>query len=670
MSLRSQLLLVSLCLLSLPWAGCQYLREMESTLREGQGMAAAATAKALAAALSEREDLLYPVAERLAGAQSDGAWYVPRVGRPLMADGYGEDWQELENIEPLRDPSGTAQLRLGVYQSRLYLLLRVQDSSLRYRTPGLNSAPNGDRVALHCIDSLGASRLYVIATAAPGLVRAAPVRGGADRFADRVRGAWREREGGYTVELQLPLDPHCQRLSVAVVDAGPDGEEVRFESRQAFGDTLPWLVTRVNALDTWLTAFSEAGRRIEIHDSGDLLVGLNESDAAASRPDESEVFWLLRVLYRAMLRGGNTVSTGYDTQGWYTTPYSRSSAILLTAETSIGSVNNTLGKVVIQETTERYLALTDRASTRVFAISAAVLASAFAALLGFATVLSIRIRRLRDAAHSVAGDELSAEDFPRSRARDELGELSRSYGELLEQINDYNRYLRGLARTLSHELRTPIAVVGSSIEHVEQSDLDAEERDEYLARAREGLRRLTRIVSAMSEASRIEESLINAPMESLALNPLLAQLRDAYATTFPGMSFALSGVGNALEVRGNGDLIAQALDKLVDNAVSFAPTGSTIELTLAGEEEHATVTVANLGPPLPETLRSRLFEPMVSMRDGESKSDGDSHLGLGLFITRAIAEAHGGELLAENLRSGDGAVFTLRLPLSERSAAS
>ena len=104
------------------------------------------------------------------------------------------------------------------------------------------------------------------------------------------------------------------------------------------------------------------------------------------------------------------------------------------------------------------------------------------------------------------------------------------------------------------------------------------------------------------------------------------------------------------------DLAAQLLDKLVANAVDFSSPGQAVRISLSVENGVAELGVENQGPPLPEEMRGKLFESMVSVR-GERAREGQSgepHLGLGLYVARLIAEFHGGTIAARNLASGGG----------------
>lgn len=98
------------------------------------------------------------------------------------------------------------------------------------------------------------------------------------------------------------------------------------------------------------------------------------------------------------------------------------------------------------------------------------------------------------------------------------------------------------------------------------------------------------------------------------------------------------------------------LDKLVDNAVDFSGDGETISIDLAAGDDLLTMSVTNPGPPLPERMRSQLFDSMVSMRSGKDSR----HLGLGLYVAKLIAEGHGGSISAHN--TDEGVCFSVSIP--------
>jgi len=248
--------------------------------------------------------------------------------------------------------------------------------------------------------------------------------------------------------------------------------------------------------------------------------------------------------------------------------------------------------------------------------------------------------------------------FPETTARDELGDVARSFATLLGRLDEYTQYLRTLAGKLSHEIRTPLTIVRSSLDNLESEQVPPAARA-YLDRARQGSERLGAIVLAMGAATRVEESIGSADRVRFDLVPVLGAAVAAYRAAFPARTFQFECAAESLGLTGAPDLVVQMLDKLIDNAVDFSPAGSLVTVRLREENGAAVMEVDNLGPALPLHLEGRVFESLWQSRPG---SDGHPHLGLGLYIVRLIAEFHGGEASARNLPDGGGVRLAVRLP--------
>ena len=680
MNLRRQLLLISLLLLSLPWAGCQFIREMEGALRQGQEQSLQATARAVAAVLGEQPEVLYPnLARRASAADSRPSIYAHAMSQPLIVDGYGDGWEELEDVL-LRSANAGSELavtyRAVTRGDYLYLLLRVADPRLVYHNPGLSPEPNGDRLVLRTWQD-NRRQEYAIATAAPGSVRARPA-GRRHRGADpeRIRGYWQDAAGGYTLELEMPLSYTGGRLGFYVVNADA-GDSLDTAGNISALDTKapPWLIYSPAALQQALAPFSNQGSEIQVVDKDSWLIA--DLDAGYSSGGVAEdTFWLLRLVYRSILsqhsldappappgigkiQGEEIASAlrGLPANHRYRDP-TYTTRTLLSAAAPIAHDNSVIGAVIVHQSGEEYLSLTDQAFSRLLGYSLLALLIGAAGLLGYASLLSWRIGKLSRAANAaIREDGMIVDNFPRSVAGDEIGELSRHYGDLLDRLREYNEYLRTLSRKLSHELRTPIAVIQSSLDNLEQaSDAD---KEVYLGRAREGLLRLNRILTAMSEANRLEESIRNSPMGETDLAPLLREVCAAYRDVYPRHHLVAEILPVKAMVTGVPDLVVQALDKIMDNAASFCPEGGTIRLRLSRVAQEWEISVSNEGPPLPAELRDSLFDPMISMRPGDS---GDVHLGLGLHVVRLIVEFHHGRVVANNLPDEQGVSVAIYLP--------
>jgi signal transduction histidine kinase len=386
----------------------------------------------------------------------------------------------------------------------------------------------------------------------------------------------------------------------------------------------------------------------------------------------------LRILYNTLLESGKEAvlvepdPSGREQQDYVrsalrdsaATSWFRSSQTgraVVTVAQPVWSGNVQTGALVLQQGTDAILSLTNASLGRLINFTLiATLAVAFI-LLGYANWLSLRIRRLSAAAEQALNDETTRLALPSALANDEIGDLSRGFSRVLRQLGNYNEYLRTLASKLSHELRTPLTIVSSSLENLDHEPLSEEAR-QYTARARDGAARLQKILSAMSEASRVEELMQHADPETFDLLAALQAATAAYADICPDRHFRFETRVDKGLLTGSPEMIMQLLDKLIDNAIGFSKPHDEIVIALTSEDEHYRISVTNPGPPLPEQMRSQLFDSMVSVRHNGATGE---HLGLGLYIAKLIASGHGGSITADNTENG--VVFSVQLPIDPES---
>jgi signal transduction histidine kinase len=317
-----------------------------------------------------------------------------------------------------------------------------------------------------------------------------------------------------------------------------------------------------------------------------------------------------------------------------------------------------IGAVVLEASSEGLLLSTNRALGRFSLVALLLVAVLTAGLWLFATRLSRRVQKLSGAVSRAMDERGAVSVLPLTASGDELGELARNTEKLLRAVAEYTAYLQKLAGRLSHELKTPIAITRSSLENLASHDLQPLER-QYLARAREGLDRQTAIVSAMSEAQRLEGAVKTADWETIDVGEMLQHSIDAYRTVNPLRTIQLELPEQSCELYCAPDLIAQALDKLIDNAISLSSADCVVRVALRQDAGDWLVCVANEGSRLPDVLDGRIFDSLVSLRENRGNRQ---HLGLGLHIVRLVAEAHGGKVSAINLPGNGGVEFTIRLP--------
>jgi two-component system, OmpR family, sensor histidine kinase ChvG len=676
MSLRLKLLLLGLATLVLPWAGCNYAREMESALREGERNSLQAVSQTIAASLQGRTDLLY----REAPAPEDTPGELSAAGEPSAAtdsgqlqaapflrpgpydlkplalsaaplvDGYSDDWP--------RDASAWAYFRkderhhfrilTGVYERMLYVLLEVHDEHPVFDAPGTNTldpATFGDRVWIGFEDSDGEQHQVFLAATGPGSVSARRIEAGeygeqSAQIEPRIRGAWQPTRDGYRIELRVPLSMIGSGFGVLV-----DDRDARGAAPVSYGTlrsddlhTLGRLIVASPELGTYLAQFMQPGLRLAVTTpAGGVLA---RADALAQSPALSPESPILARLYRRFVdRPGERQLIAADAP-----IYDRDGRAVI-------------GRLEATQTADRWIRLRDRALTRMLNFSLITSVVAVIATFAFAAWLALRLARLRQASESALTRSGLVTSFPETEARDELGDVARSFSTLLSRLGEYTAYLRTLAGKLAHEIRTPLTIVRSSLDNLEAEGV-AESARTYLARARQGSERLNAILLAMGAATRVEEAIGSAERVNFELVPLLSAALDAYRSAFPGRTFVAEFPTESVVMNGAADLIVQMLDKLIDNAVDFSPPGASITLRLLLPPQAAVIEVDNPGPALPAQAEGRLFESLWQSRSGD---DGRPHFGLGLYIVRLIAEFHGGEASARNLPDGGGVRIAVRL---------
>lgn len=664
MNLKRQLLLVSLLTLVLPWAGCQFIRETETALRAGQQQMLAGTARAIAESMAQYEDE-FPLPGG-SGQQVSDSLYGHRLGGPPNVDGYFDDWNlSRDSLRSLRGAEGPARLALGLNGGFLYLYTEVTDAAVIYAAPGTAAVERSSSYADH-VGLVNQSPPYLDET----LLFSAEAPGPIISFAQTefgfapdpsIVGFWQDTATGYQLEARVPLSRLGTNLGVFVSSTSDPGTPpVRSPT---FLAEPGGFVTTSETLTDIVAAQVAPDMRIILTDTDGWRIASAGSIVAGNEAPESGSGWL-RIIYESLVESGEAAELaepdpsglerqpyvvaalqGATSQTWFRS--ARNGSAVVAVAQPIVSGNTQIGTLILQQGTQAILSLTNERLAQLIYVTIIATLVAALVLLGYATWLSRRIRRLSVAAEAaLANDDLRGA-LPSASAGDEVGDLSRSFSNVLAQLGEYNDYLRTLASKLSHELRTPLAIVSSSLENLEHEPLN-ESSAAYAARARAGADRLRRILTAMSEASRVEELMENADAVTFDLQAVLQSTVAAYDDVYPARQFVFSTTVDESPVSGSPELLTQMLDKLVDNAVDFSGDNDTIEICLEETGLSFVIGVINPGPGLPDRMRSQLFDSMVSVR----VDDADQHLGLGLYVAKLIAEGHGGNISASNIEGG------------------
>jgi two-component system, OmpR family, sensor histidine kinase ChvG len=669
MTLRRKLLLVALCTLALPIAGWLYVRQMETLLRNGQAQALLASARAMARSL---------VVTGAVHPQDGNGWYVLQASGPITVDGYGDDWAPLTPwAQPLAANAGSAsrsrgKLMLAEDANALYLFADIADTRRTRADVDDANALSADHLILS-LGNVAGQRRYLLASAAPGALMARPLDPPVDGLPEQIPAQWQEDGSGYRVELQLSRRMQLSTLGIGVYDAASRGDAKAAEVRPLleFSDAL--------SKELALLAPDRVQARV-LNPQGWLLA---RSGRLITEPGaDGQPGWFASIIYRSLLatRLEDANLWSQDVPRLDTSEVNRARAgtpvsvwrsgeergsVVLAAAVPIGSTSKPDGVLLLEEASRSVPLLANQALLGLLLTSFGVLLVAGGILLAFATRLSLRLGRLRNAAERAQLNDGRMDGvfeqgrFPMTDAPDEIGDLARSFERLFEVVGGYTDYLRTLASKLSHELNTPLAIVKSSLDNLEHAALPSEAQP-YLERARDGVARLGTLVRAMSESSRMERSITAAEPEDIDLRDVVRGCADAYRPLVGARRLDCVLPDAPLGMHCAPELIAQALDKLLDNALSFTPENGWLRLSLQGTDDGAQIELANQGPLLPDAMQGRLFDSLVSLRDKATPGDAP-HLGLGLYVVRLVAERHGGSASARNLDDGSGVAFSLTL---------
>jgi len=721
--LRAKVLLLSSFLFVIPWFGYQYVWEMEKYLRFGQEQTLVGTARALATALHERENLFKNQASFLPNVEQGKDLYGYQLTEAIQLDGLHNDWpnfsqrahfydhqQQLFATEPL---TLNFKASVGKYDKHLYLFFQVVDNQVVFRGKNSRSITNNDYLALSFSDQNGNLNRFVISNKSSGWISAFSFTDKVDgqpNPAPHIQGHWLLTPQGYNIELRVPLKNLGDKIAFAFYDVNkPTGDVV-----SAIGSADP---SELESLGTILVPSPEIERIVKgmrytnssiwvvdqhhrvLASAGSLKSASGVWHNKEKRPslDEKNSLWyqfkqqvLLPLYYKILtkpptdfidkiydarhLSGGHIVSalSGKAKSQWRLTTDKQ--ALVLSAAYPIFINDKVKGAVIVEETTNGIRTLRNRALEKLFTVILAIMVLGALTFIVFATRISSRIRHLSNQAElAIDKQGRIIGKMSASKSNDEIGDLSRSFTTAVNRLSEYNHYLESMSSRLSHELRTPIAVVKTSLENLalqEQQRLSSNsaicsensETNTYINRAQTGINTLNLILTNMSEATRLEQMLTSTEKVKFDLKTVVCGCIAGYQQVYPEHTFNVSSELSTLKFQGSPEHIVQLLDKVVNNAVEFSQD-KIITVELKHHHNDIELLISNNGILLPEQLSESLFDSMVSLRNAHSVNDNKQpHLGLGLYIARLICQFHQGKISAFNHHLPDGVTIKIKLP--------
>ena len=706
--LRSKLLLLSSFLFTIPWFGYQYVWEMEKYLRFGQEQTLVGTARALATALHERPNLFNNQASFLPSVEQGKDLYGYQLKQAIQLDGLNNDWPFVEERAHLYDRkhlrqqhkaakiSHSSNLKfttlVGKYDKYLYLFFAVVDNQVKYRGQNTLSITSNDFLEIAYINQQGNYSRFIISNKKPGWLDAYRVTNIAHNIpviAKHIQGNWLATAVGYNIELRIPLAEIGDKIAFAVHDyRGKNNEVIIGSADPSDENSLGTILVPSPEIERIVKGMSYSHSRIWVVDqhrrvlasAGDIKQADGVWQRSIRENKEQGLWayikrhWLHPLYYKVLtkppedfideiydaskLKGEHIQSAlqGKAKSQWRLTQDQQ--AVILSAAYPIYINNQVHGAVIVEETTNGIRTLRNRALEKLFTAILTILVIGTLVFFIFASRISNRIRKLRNQAE-VAIDQhgrIRGKVIP-STAKDEIGDLSRSFASVVKRLSQYNHYLENMSSRLSHELRTPIAIVRTSLENLSLQQLP-DSANAYLERAQTGINRLNHIITHMSEATRIEQILQRIEKEKFSLKAVLSGCVQGYQQIYPHICFNLviDETDEQYYLFGSPDHIAQLLDKIIANAVEFSHDDH-VTIKLSQEKKTIQLSVSNNGPLLPENMQDKLFESMVSLRPQETQDQ--PHLGLGLFIARLIAEYHQGSITAHNHYDPEGVTIEI-----------
>jgi len=254
--------------------------------------------------------------------------------------------------------------------------------------------------------------------------------------------------------------------------------------------------------------------------------------------------------------------------------------------------------------------------------------------------------------------------------QDEIGDLSGVLRALTSALARRIGDIEHFAADVAHELKNPLTSVRSAVETIERVE-DPEAKKKLMLILRDDVDRMTRLITDISSASRLDAELGRAQFSTIDIGDYLSQIEDFHRvnneTEGKTLRVAVQKVVTDLKVRGVKGRLAQVFQNLLDNALSFSPPDKPVLFSASRVGPFVQIVVEDSGPGIPENKREAIFDRFYTERPKAEKFG--THSGLGLSISKQIVEAHRGRIWAENRKDENGNIvgarFVVQIPATK-----
>jgi heavy metal sensor kinase len=246
--------------------------------------------------------------------------------------------------------------------------------------------------------------------------------------------------------------------------------------------------------------------------------------------------------------------------------------------------------------------------------------------------------------------------------RDELGSLAVTINELLARLEDSFKEQQRFVTDASHELRTPLAVLRGETEVALSQERGPDDYKASLALIKEEAERLSRIVEDLFILARQPFDRPAIARQPVKLDRIVEECGRAAQVLAAQKNLTLTVTAKApLSVQGDDELLQRMILNLLDNAVKYTPAGGEVSIELTANNGHAQIMVRDNGGGIPAKDQPHIFDRFYRVDKARSRAMGGA--GLGLSITRWVAEIHGGRVSVES--GAGGSIFTVELPTGD-----
>jgi two-component system, OmpR family, sensor histidine kinase ChvG len=288
---------------------------------------------------------------------------------------------------------------------------------------------------------------------------------------------------------------------------------------------------------------------------------------------------------------------------------------------------------------------------KVFLISLAV---TFLLSFYFASTIARPLRKLSNAAHKVRRGLNQRDELPDlSKRNDEIGDLSEDLRQMTEALWQRMDAIESFAADVAHELKNPLTSLRSAVETAARID-DPATQKRLMDIIQHDVSRLDRLISDISEASRVDAELSRAQAERVDIRAMLDMLVHIHQAPIEASGEqadtpqlkVIANPDHDYVIQGMESRLVQVFRNLIGNALTFAPLGSTIDIIIERHKNSISIAVEDQGPGIPPGNETKIFKRFYTERP--DSEDFGKHSGLGLAISKQIVEAHSGTIIAEN----------------------